>query len=132
MACKPGEWALIQRAWNDGDRVDVHILLHLRYQPVNRWHPRRAAILRGPVVLALDYNYHDPNFQLPKTKRILAMVGGRRLGCGVPRKTPGRASGTFKSTAVLATGRGVSLSDVLRFGCAAIRAVVNAAEEPRP
>src|SRR5438270_12418649 len=64
--CKPGEWATIERDWNSGDRVEVRIPLHLRYQAVDRWHPRRAAVVRGPVVLALDDNYHAPAFELPK------------------------------------------------------------------
>ena len=33
---------------------------------MDRQHPDRFAIVRGPVVLTLDYNYHDPAFQLPK------------------------------------------------------------------
>ena len=64
-ACRPGEWASVERAWKAGDRVEVRIPLHLRYAPVDRWHPRRVALMRGPVVLALDYNYHDPAFLLP-------------------------------------------------------------------
>jgi uncharacterized protein len=71
VACRPGEWASLDRTWNPGDRVDVRIPLHLRYQAVDRWHPRRAAIVRGPVVMALDYNYHDPAFQLPKEEADL-------------------------------------------------------------
>ena len=34
-------------------------------QPVDRQHPDRVAVLRGPVVLALDSDYHDPAFELP-------------------------------------------------------------------
>ena len=71
VACRPGEWASVDRTWNTGDRVDVRIPLHLRYQAVDRWHPRRVAIVRGPVVMALDYNYHDPAFQLPKEEADL-------------------------------------------------------------
>jgi len=72
VACKPGEWASIERTWSPGDRVEVRIPLRLRYQPVDRWHPRRVAIVRGPVVLALDYNYHAPAFELPKSEADLA------------------------------------------------------------
>ena len=70
-ACKPGEWASIERPWNSGDRIDVRIPMHLRYEAVDRWHPRRVAILRGPAVLALDYNYHAPTFELPKAEADL-------------------------------------------------------------
>lgn len=63
--CKPGEWAVVQRSWKKGDKVEVRIPLLLRAEAVDKQHPDRAAIVRGPVVLALDYNYHDPAFQLP-------------------------------------------------------------------
>ena len=70
-AYKPGEWASIERPWNSGDRIEVRIPLPLRYEAVDRWHPRRVAILRGPAVLALDYNYHAPAFELPKAEADL-------------------------------------------------------------
>jgi uncharacterized protein len=65
VACPPGEWAVVNRAWNSGDRVDLRIPLQLRFEAVDEEHPKRVAIVRGPVVLALDFNYHDPNFELP-------------------------------------------------------------------
>jgi DUF1680 family protein len=34
-------------------------------QPVDRQHPDRVAVVRGPVVLALDFDYHEPHFELP-------------------------------------------------------------------
>ncbi len=63
--CKPGEWAVIARTWNSGDEVEVRIPLRLRMQAVDAQHPQRVAIVRGPVVLVQDFNYHDPDFQLP-------------------------------------------------------------------
>jgi uncharacterized protein len=65
ISCKAGEWAVLNRAWNSGDRVDIRIPLLLRMSAVDQQHPKRVAIVRGPVVLALDYNYHDPAFTLP-------------------------------------------------------------------
>ncbi len=72
VECKPGEWATIQRDWKPGDRVEARIPLRLRYEAVDRWHPRRVAIVRGPVVLALDYNYHAPAFELPREEADLS------------------------------------------------------------
>ncbi len=69
--CRPHEWATIEREWNPGDKIDVRIPLRLRYERVDRWHPFRVAILRGPVVMALDYNYHAPWFELPKSEVAL-------------------------------------------------------------
>ena len=50
----PGTWARIDREWQPGDRLTVTIPLTLRTSPVDRQHPNRVAILRGPVVLAQD------------------------------------------------------------------------------
>jgi uncharacterized protein len=72
VVCRPGEWATIERAWSRGDRVEVRIPLRPRYEAVDRQHPRRVAVVRGPVVLALDYDYHDPAFQLPRDEAELA------------------------------------------------------------
>ncbi len=68
VVCKPGDWAVVTRDWNRGDKVEVRIPLRLRMQPVDSQHPNRVAIVRGPVVLALDFNYHDPGFQLPQNE----------------------------------------------------------------
>ncbi|HLK70118.1 MAG TPA: beta-L-arabinofuranosidase domain-containing protein [Bryobacteraceae bacterium] len=71
VTCDPGNWAIIMRTWNPGDRVEVRIPLALRTEAVDRQHPDRVAVVRGPVVMTLDYNYHDPNFELPKRDRDL-------------------------------------------------------------
>jgi DUF1680 family protein len=71
VPCKPGEWATLDRTWTSGDRIEVRIPLRLRYEAVDRWHPRRVAVMRGPVVLALDYNYHAPWFELPRDEADL-------------------------------------------------------------
>ncbi len=67
VACKPGTWATVERRWNSGDRVEARIPLRLCMQPVDRQHPDRVAVVRGPVALALDFDYHDPAFELPGT-----------------------------------------------------------------
>jgi DUF1680 family protein len=68
----PGTWATVQRTWKDGDRVEVRIPLTLRMLPVDRWHPDRVAVVRGPVVLVLEGGYHDPRFKLPASNEELA------------------------------------------------------------
>jgi DUF1680 family protein len=52
--CKPGTWAEIVRTWQPADQVEVRIPLSLRMEPVDRQHPRRVAVVRGPVVLVMD------------------------------------------------------------------------------
>jgi DUF1680 family protein len=72
VACQPGNWAVLTRSWKSADKVEVRIPLHFRYQAVDRQHPKRVAIVRGPVVYALDFNYHDPAFELPDAEADLA------------------------------------------------------------
>ncbi len=66
-ACQPGTWATVVRRWNSGDRVEARIPVRLRMQAVDRQHPDRVAVVRGPVVLALDVDCHDPAFEPPGT-----------------------------------------------------------------
>ena len=54
VAAAPGTWAVISRTWAPGDVVEIRIPLLLRMEPVDRWHPRRVAVVRGPVVLVMD------------------------------------------------------------------------------
>jgi DUF1680 family protein len=65
IACAPGTWASIKRTWNPGDRIEIRIPLRLRYAPIDAQHPERVAVVRGPVVLALEAHYHEPAFHLP-------------------------------------------------------------------
>lgn len=67
VAVKPGTWATITRTWKPGDRVDIRIPLHFRWQPVDTQHPYRAAIVRGPVVMPLEFRYLEPLIRIPDT-----------------------------------------------------------------
>jgi uncharacterized protein len=50
----PGKWAEIERTWASGDQVQIRIPMSLKMAPVDRQHPRRVAVVRGPVVLVMD------------------------------------------------------------------------------
>ena len=63
---KPGTWAAIKRRWTTGDRVEIRIPLRFRFESVDRQHPDRVAVVRGPVVLVLEGAYHDRFFRLPE------------------------------------------------------------------
>ncbi len=54
VPCVPGQWASIDREWQDGDLVEASLPMALRAVPVDRQHPHRAALVCGPVVLAQD------------------------------------------------------------------------------
>lgn len=70
IAAKPGEWAVLDRSWQNGDKVEIRIPLTLRRVPVDRQHPNRVAIMRGPVVLAQEAQ-HDPLPAIPKSDEAL-------------------------------------------------------------
>jgi len=72
VTCTPGSWAVVDRTWRDGDRVELTIPLTLRMEAVDRQHPDRVAVMRGPVVMVLEGAYHDPYFRLPERDDDLA------------------------------------------------------------
>jgi uncharacterized protein len=72
VASAPGSWAAIPRTWSSGDRVEVQIPLPLRMVPVDELHPNRVAVVRGPVVLVLESDYHESAFRLPERDDDLA------------------------------------------------------------
>jgi DUF1680 family protein len=71
VICRPGTWARMARSWNPGDKVELTIPMLLRMESIDRQHPDRIAICRGPVVLGLDADYHDPAFELPHNNEDL-------------------------------------------------------------
>ena len=72
VRCVPGTWATIERTWIPGDKVEVRIPLRLRMEAVDKQHPDRVAVLRGPAVLVLDSDHHESGFRLPKEDGELA------------------------------------------------------------
>jgi uncharacterized protein len=70
MRCSPGTWAEVTRTWQSGDAVEIRIPLALRAEAVDRQHPRRVAIVRGPVVLVMDDWVFETIPQLPDPKNI--------------------------------------------------------------
>ena len=63
VPCPPGAWASVKRAWNSGDRVEITIPQSFRMQAVDAQHPDRVAIVRGPVAMVLETDYHEPKFR---------------------------------------------------------------------
>jgi hypothetical protein len=71
VECKPGAWAVIERDWKSGDRLEIRIPMPLRLQTVDRWHPKRVAVVRGPVVLVQDASPHEPVYGPPDSDEKL-------------------------------------------------------------
>ena len=64
-------WAEIQRTWNNGDTVNMALPVSLRLSAVDAQHPKRAAVMYGPLLLAQDARYTlplvlNPDDDLPK------------------------------------------------------------------
>lgn len=47
----PGSFASISREWKTGDRVELHLPMSLRLEPLDAGHPNIVALLCGPLVL---------------------------------------------------------------------------------
>jgi hypothetical protein len=44
-------FAIVQRRWKDGDRIELELALPLRLEPIDSNHPNTIALVRGPLVL---------------------------------------------------------------------------------
>ena len=86
--CKPGTWATIDRDWANGDKVEIRIPLAFRYQAVDKQHPDRVAVVRGPVVMVQDASVHEPIFGLPandeELNKVLVPSGAGQRDTGLP------------------------------------------------
>ncbi len=94
-----GTWAALDRQWNDGDQVQLQIPLPLRYEPVDKWHPERVAVVRGPVVLVQDAAVHEPVYALPANDEELKSCSCRTAmevnsSCVWPARTIRAAAGS--------------------------------------
>ncbi len=67
---QPGAWASIRRDWQAGDRIEMTIPLRFRRAPIDRQHPDRVAIVRGPVVYAQQV-VHKHVTRVPKDDEAL-------------------------------------------------------------
>jgi hypothetical protein len=67
VVCPPGAWASVEREWKSGDQVEIRIPLTLRMQAVDKQHPERVAVVRGPVALVMEGLWQETTFTLPKT-----------------------------------------------------------------
>ena len=62
----PGSWATIDRAWNSGDQWKSAFRLSMHMQAVDKQHPERVAVVRGPVAIVMEGLWQENRFQLPK------------------------------------------------------------------
>lgn len=92
LRAAPGEWAVIDREFQPGDRIGIRIPMAIRMVPVDRQHPDRVAVMFGPVVLAQDEACCRRPFAMPRNddlSRYLVCDGPGprfRLLNGVPER----------------------------------------------
>jgi DUF1680 family protein len=67
VECRLGTWATLEREWKSGDQMELQLPLTVRVQPVDRQHPERVAVVRGPVAMVMEGLWQETAFTLPKT-----------------------------------------------------------------
>lgn len=48
---RPGTWAVLDREWRNGDRIELTLDMPMRLVPIDAGHPDTVALVRGPVAL---------------------------------------------------------------------------------
>jgi hypothetical protein len=91
IAARPGTWATLSRVWNPGDRVEVRLAQPFRWQAVDAQHPQRAAIVRGAVVMPLEFRYLEPLFRPPESDEELNRALAPDTATGVVHSLPNGA-----------------------------------------
>ncbi len=59
LASAPGSYAVIERVWRSGDRIEVQMPMSLRVEGFKD-NPHRAAVMYGPLVMAAGTEYGNP------------------------------------------------------------------------
>jgi DUF1680 family protein len=97
VSLKPGTWAAIRRMWKSGDEIEIRIPLRFSKPAVDEQHPGRAAVMRGPVVLAQDA-VGDAMPELPPAEELEKWLApGENQGeFRIANSGAGAKSGAFK------------------------------------
>ena len=91
IACQPGTWATIERAWTPGDKVTIQVPMRLTFESVDKQHPNRVAVMYGPVVLVrnqspilISKGENVASWILENGKPLEFKAAGQPLGTLVP------------------------------------------------
>ncbi len=69
----PGQFAVVQREWKTGDRVQLELPLKMRLEALDARHPDTVALLRGPLVLmALKREQDGPSPSMTREQLLTA------------------------------------------------------------
>jgi DUF1680 family protein len=89
IECRPGTWAAVDRTWNPGDRMEIHLPMKLAYAPIDQQHPHRVAAVYGPVVLVRG----QESVLVPDVNDISKWIGSK--GEGLEFHAESRATARF-------------------------------------
>jgi uncharacterized protein len=73
---QPGTFATLQRTWQHGDRIEMHLPQSFRTHPIDASHPETVALLRGPILYAELDSTAATNPPAPLVPRNLAPAAG--------------------------------------------------------
>ncbi|MFN7993592.1 MAG: glycoside hydrolase family 127 protein [Bryobacteraceae bacterium] len=86
LAGKPGTYLKIERAWKDGDRVEVTMDMTIRLLDGGKSYPNTVAVARGPQVLALEKSLNpvspDEAVLSPEAPRLAPAANSLPAGWG--------------------------------------------------
>jgi len=82
-------WATVRRTWSPGDRLTVQISMTYYLAPIDKQHPRRVALMYGPVVLVRQNELTN----LPDRENLARWL--TRKEKGLEFSGSGRSTSTF-------------------------------------
>lgn len=74
----PSSYVGIQRTWKKGDRVEIHLPMHTRVEPMPNV-PRYIALMHGPILLGAKTGEEDLKGLVADDGRWAHIAGGERL-----------------------------------------------------
>jgi uncharacterized protein len=86
VSARPGNWAEIRRTWKAGDCVKIELGMQLRTVPIDAQHPKRVAMVYGPVVLVQKL---DTALPAHSGQRLARVSPGDSLTFSAPAQRPG-------------------------------------------
>ena len=89
IECRPGTWGVVDRTWNPGDRMEIHLPMKLAFAPIDQQHPHRVAAVYGPVVLVRE----QESVLVPDMNDISKWIGSK--GEGLEFHAENRATSRF-------------------------------------
>jgi DUF1680 family protein len=88
LAPEPGKFARLDRAWTNGDRIEIEFDMPTRLEAVDPQHPNLQAPVHGPLAL---FSIGD----IPSTVRRQELTAAAQISTGSSDWQAGTAAGTL-------------------------------------